>query len=258
MRRSPLLASLALPAACLIGLMTAGPAAAHHGWEEYDTTVPYYLSGTVTEVRWGNPHPEVTISIDQPVEVPADWAELDIPAELEDIGGREVLEYSRPYDGGADEMHLALAPIERLAAWGMDDEVEEGEVIEAVGYIGHDHDDELRPELIVRPDGQVVRQRSVPLPTGLEPPPADEGSSGSSGSAGSSGSSGSTGSAGESGSGGTTGQDPATGGTESEDVATADEEEEDSSSAVVWTLVGLGVLVVAGSGFYVVRRGNQG
>jgi hypothetical protein len=38
------------------------PAQAHHGWQEFDTGRPFYLSGTVTDVRWGNPHPEIRLT----------------------------------------------------------------------------------------------------------------------------------------------------------------------------------------------------
>ncbi|HLU56342.1 MAG TPA: DUF6152 family protein [Pseudonocardia sp.] len=164
MRRT--LSTLVLPAAlaCALTLLLATPAAAHHGWDEYDTTAARYVSGTVVDVRWGNPHPDVTIEVDRPVAVPAGWADLDIPPELEEIGGREVLAATRPYEGGAAELHLDLAPVERLAAWGMEGEVRAGETIQAVGYLGRDDDTHLRPELIVLQDGQVVRQRSVPLP----------------------------------------------------------------------------------------------
>lgn len=45
MRRSLLLA-IAIPAAAL----------AHHGWSGYDADKPVTVSGTLSDVRWGNPH----------------------------------------------------------------------------------------------------------------------------------------------------------------------------------------------------------
>jgi hypothetical protein len=36
---------------------------AHHGWSSFDTRYAYYLTGTVTYVRWGNPHGEVTLRL---------------------------------------------------------------------------------------------------------------------------------------------------------------------------------------------------
>ncbi|MFD5315497.1 DUF6152 family protein [Streptomyces sp. NPDC127098] len=243
MRRASATTAFSLLVATVIGLATANPAAAHHGWEEYDTTAAYYVSGTVSEVRWGNPHPEVTIELETPVSVPAGWAELDIPPELEELDGREVLEATRPYGGEAERLTMDLAPIERLSAWGFDGEVTEGESIEAVGYLGRDDDAHIRPELIVVESGQVVRQRSVPLPAMPEAAPAEgaeEGADAGDPPAESTGSAESTG-----------GPDSA------DDAGESAAEDEGSSSAVVWALLAVGVLVVVGGGLYVVRRGNR-
>jgi hypothetical protein len=250
-RSMTLSALLAAP----LTLLAAVPAAAHHGWEEYDTTAAYYVSGTTTDVRWGNPHPQVTIEIERPVTVPDDWTELDIPPELEEIGGQDVLDATQAYAGEAETITMDLAPIERLSAWGMDGQVEPGDWIEAVGYIDRDDNGHLRPELIVLESGQVVRQRSVPL---ADPPeaPAD----GSGAEAGSGDAAGGEGS-GDSGD----GEDDATasGGSSSESSSdsasdSAAEADDGSSSAVIWVLVAAGVVVVAGGGFYIVRRSNRG
>lgn len=219
--------ALALTVAGLgLALVPAGPAAAHHGWEHYDTTAPYYISGTVTGVRWGNPHPEVTLRVEGK-RVPDGWADREIPPELEDIGGRRVMEATRPYSGSSGELTLLLAPIERLSAWGMGGEVEEGEKLEVVGYLDRDHGDELRPEMVVLEDGRAVRQRSVPLPVA----PGAASREGREGGA-------------ASGAGG-----------EASTVASAPR---DSSDATVWLLTGGAVLLLfVGGGYYVVRRGNR-
>ncbi|MFD0395438.1 hypothetical protein ACFQ3Z_38180 [Streptomyces nogalater] len=105
--------------------------------------------------------------------VPDGWAAGRSP-DLEDIGGRDVMRATRSYSGPSDELTLILAPLERLSAWGME-EVEEGDKLEVVGYPDRDHDDELRPEMIVLENGQTVRQRSVPLPAAPEPLPGRAG-----------------------------------------------------------------------------------
>ncbi|TDC24533.1 hypothetical protein E1265_09360 [Streptomyces sp. 8K308] len=246
MRRASATTALSLLVASVIGLATANPAAAHHGWEEYDTTAAYYVSGTVSEIRWGNPHPEVTIELETPVSVPADWAELDIPPELEEIEGREVLDATRPYEGEAERLTMDLAPIERLSAWGLDGEVTEGERIEAVGYLGRDDDAHIRPELIVLETGQVVRQRSVPLPAMPEAAPADDAEDGAG--------------AEDRPADGTDGADGSDGADSADSADAAEEsaaEDDGSSSAVIWALLAVGVLVVVGGGVYVVRRGNR-
>jgi hypothetical protein len=145
----------------------------HHGWEDFRTERPLYLSGTVTQVRWGNPHPEVRVRVAAPARLPSGLAERSIPAELEQLGGRDVLRRTQAFDGREEEVVLILAPVERLTAWGMTDRVREGERVEAVGYVHREHAEEFRPELLVRQDGQAVRQRSVPLPQ--SPPPVSPG-----------------------------------------------------------------------------------
>ncbi|MGW4027608.1 hypothetical protein ACWEEL_40765, partial [Streptomyces sp. NPDC005009] len=202
-------------------------------WEHYDTSAAYYVSGTVTGVRWGNPHPEVTLRVEDK-QVPDGWADREIPSDLEDIGGRQVMEATRSYSGSSGELTLFLAPIERLSAWGLEGEVEEGEKLEVVGYLDREHDDELRPELIVMEDGQAVRQRSVPLPVAPEAA-SEEGDATEPGESGTDGSDGSDGAA------------PA-----------AASESEDSSDATVWLVAGGAVLLLfVGGGYYVVRRGNR-
>ncbi|MEO3891911.1 hypothetical protein [Nonomuraea sp. B5E05] len=128
----------------------------------------------MTEVRWGNPHPEIRLRVTVPVRLPSGLAERSIPAELEELGGRDVLRRTQAYDGQDDEVVLILAPIERLTAWGMPDRVNQGERLEAVGYTHREHAEEFRPELLIRQDGRAIRQRSVPLPEG--PPPTSPGS----------------------------------------------------------------------------------
>jgi hypothetical protein len=228
-------------AALGLALLPAAPAAAHHGWEHYDTSAAYYVSGTVTGVRWGNPHPEVTLSVEDK-QVPDGWADREIPSDLEDIGGRQVMEATRSYSGSSAELTLFLAPIERLSAWGMEGEVEEGEKLEVVGYLDREHDDELRPELIVLEDGQAVRQRSVPLP--VAPEAAGEGDAPASDESGT-----------DTGAGAETGAEA--GGDDAADTSAAGSEE-DSSDATVWLVTGGAVLLLfVGGGYYVVRRGNR-
>ncbi|MEV5886494.1 hypothetical protein AB0L74_27950 [Streptomyces sp. NPDC052020] len=214
-----------------LALVPAGPAIAHHGWEHCDTTAAYYASGTVTGVRWGNPHPEVTLRVEEK-RVPDGWADREIPSDLEDIGGRQVMEATRSYSGTSDELTLFLAPVERLSAWGMEGEVEEGEKLEVVGYLDREHDDEPRPELIVLEDGQAVRQRSVPLPVAPGTGAPEEG--------------------------GAAAPEEQPGADDEAAARTAASGSEDSSDAIVWLVTGGAVLLLfAGGGCYVARRGNR-
>jgi hypothetical protein len=221
--RSSTSASVTTVAALVLALAPAAPASAHHGWEHYDTSAPFYAAGTVTRVRWGNPHPEVTLRVER-TRVPDGWAGREIPSDLEDVGGRQVMRATRAYPGSSRELTLILAPVERLSAWGMEGEVEEGDELEVVGYPDRDHDDELRPEMIVLEDGRTVRQRSVPLPVAPEPLPG----------------AGEAAPAGERGS-----AAPASG--------------DGPSDTTVWLLTGGAVLLLfLGGGYYVVRRAGRG
>jgi hypothetical protein len=55
-------AALALIAALLVGVVPA-PAFAHHGWSGYDSSTLLTLSGTITDVQYGNPHVMVTLAV---------------------------------------------------------------------------------------------------------------------------------------------------------------------------------------------------
>lgn len=153
----------ALPSCLALAVGPAGPAQAHHGWQEFETGRPFYLNGTVTDVRWGNPHPEVRLDLPATIDLPADLASRAIPAELEELGGRDVLRRTRALEGGR-QVTLVLAPPSRLEAWGMADRTRVGEHLRAVGYLARDGGAEFRPELLIREDGRAIRQRSVPLP----------------------------------------------------------------------------------------------
>ncbi|MFE4057239.1 DUF6152 family protein [Streptomyces sp. NPDC059096] len=202
-------------------------ASAHHGWAEFDTTRAYYLSGELTNVRWGSPHVEVTMRVERTA-VPEDWAGRDLPEDVEEMGTRDTMKATRPYDGGRTELNLVLAPPETLRNWGLDRRLETGESIEAVGFLNREHDDELRPELIYLEDGKAVRQRLLSLPNKPVPPGQSPDSSVDSSGHG-------------------------------EASSSAAEQGDDSSPshALVWTVTGtVVVLLVTGCALYVKRRGS--
>lgn len=45
------------------GHLPASSVTAHHSWDEFDSRYAYYVSGILKDVRWGNPHVEVTIEL---------------------------------------------------------------------------------------------------------------------------------------------------------------------------------------------------
>ncbi|MEU3881754.1 hypothetical protein [Streptomyces californicus] len=52
---------------------------------------------------------------------------------------------------------MAIAPPSFTSMWGLDRELDDGERVEAVGYIGKSHNDEFRP-VVFWVDGQPVNQ----------------------------------------------------------------------------------------------------
>jgi hypothetical protein len=44
--------------------IAAWPALAHHGWSEYDSTIPLTLTGTIEEAGYEHPHGSVKLHVD--------------------------------------------------------------------------------------------------------------------------------------------------------------------------------------------------
>lgn len=153
---------------CLAAAGAATAAMAHHGWNSSDTRYAYYASGTVTEVRWGNPHSEVHMTIEES-ELPADFRSRDLPPGADETNGRATLDSARAYEGEHDELHLVLAGPSWMERWGLERPLEVGETIEVVGYLGSADDHDLRPVMFWLEDGQGVWQQLTAFPDRPEP-----------------------------------------------------------------------------------------
>ena len=155
--------------AAALGIAALGlvvPASAHHGWGFYNTDTPMLLSGTLVEVNYSNPHPEVTIEIADGATL--DPASLPVPAELAELGFADVIVNARPAPAG--RWTLDFAPISRLNRWGMPREPRVGDTMQAVAFPSCAEEGVMRPNLIVL-DGVGVRQQSVRLPAGCSGEP---------------------------------------------------------------------------------------
>jgi len=150
--------------------LVAVPASAHHGWGTFDTTKAFYIQGTVTDVRWGNPHSEVKLKIEN-TRLPAGFAQRALPQGADEENAKLTFASARPYDGQHTELHLILAGPGWMDRWGLDRPLKVGEKIEAVGYVAADGHDELRPVMFWLENGQGVWQQLTAFPQ--QPQPAE-------------------------------------------------------------------------------------
>ena len=110
--------------AVAVGAASAAPAA-HHGWSGYDSGTLLALSGTITDVQYGNPHVMLT---------------LEVPAEPEEDG---TIEDPPEY------LLVVLAPPARSESRGMPREMfQPGAEATVEGYLHQTQDRELRAERI--------------------------------------------------------------------------------------------------------------
>jgi hypothetical protein len=58
------LATAQLLATAIVLFELVAQASAHHAWTSQDTRYAYYIAGVVTYVRWGNPHVEIHVQVD--------------------------------------------------------------------------------------------------------------------------------------------------------------------------------------------------
>ncbi|WP_267278966.1 DUF6152 family protein [Arthrobacter sp. CDRTa11] len=168
-RHAKLAAASVILAATFIGFH-ASTAEAHHGFDDFDTDRLYYISGTVSQVRWGDPHSYFTATLDS--ELPADTPELALPEQLQAPEDSGPIRDAPSYSGSYDVLEVVIAPPSFTGRWGLDRPLVDGERVEAVGYIGASHDDEFRPVVFWFEDGQPVNQvlgselpaRPLPVP----------------------------------------------------------------------------------------------
>jgi hypothetical protein len=166
-RRGRVSASLAV--AVMLIVFPAGAAQAHHGFDDFDTDRLYYVAGTVSAVRWGEPHSYFTVTLDR--ERPADTPELALPEQLQSSEDSGPINDAPSYGGSRDALEVVIAPPSFTGRWGLDRPLVDGERVEAVGYVGRSHD-EFRPVVFWFEDGRPVNQvlgsqlpaRPLPVP----------------------------------------------------------------------------------------------
>lgn len=131
MRQSGRRTVFALALAALLSPLPGVPGAeAHHGWSSYDTQTPLYLEGTVAEVHWRNPHPDLVVVVEAAARA-VDPSRVTLPS---DAGAdlRDALTRATPAAPGRYTLHLP--PIARLQRAGVATPPKAGERIVAIAY----------------------------------------------------------------------------------------------------------------------------
>jgi len=146
--------------ATVLGL-ACGAVAAHHGWSSFDQDKPIYLTGTIKQVRWQNPHAEM-ILIASDAAPPADIAARSVPPQQQTVDGAAILKKVQRAPA-AGEWEIEFAPMSRMSAWGLEQAPKAGAQVELIGYALNETGKRvLRVEYMFL-DGKAYAFRSGPV-----------------------------------------------------------------------------------------------
>ena len=145
-----------------IGLLLAAPVLAHHGWSSFDQDKPLYLTGTVTQVRWQNPHAEVMLRVDA-AKLPEDMPSRAVPAQQQSVDGAGIFKKVQVPANAVGVWEVEFAPLSRMQAWGLSQPPKVGDRIEVIGYgLADDNKRLLRAEyLFINGKGYAFRSSPV-------------------------------------------------------------------------------------------------
>ncbi len=139
--------------------LLAAPVFAHHGWSSFNQDEPLYLSGTLTQVRWQNPHAEVMLRVDA-TKLPEGLATRKLPAQQQSVDAAGVLKKVQVPAKAAGVWEIEFAPLSRMQAWSVA-QPKVGDRIEVIGYGLADGKRVLRVEYLFV-DGKAYALRSSP------------------------------------------------------------------------------------------------
>lgn len=122
-RRTLLLAAAVAPVA----------ARAHHGWSSFDVDRPLFLQGRVVASKWQNPHAELDLELPPDYKVPADLANLPVPAQAASLDGKALLARAVAPTRKDRRWHVELAPLTRLNHWKLEP-IAVGTTVGILGY----------------------------------------------------------------------------------------------------------------------------
>lgn len=143
-------------------LLATRPLWAHHGWSSFDETKPIYLAGRAVSVRWQNPHAELLLELDKPLQLPSNLASRSAPKQSAPVDAARILASAQLPARRDSRWEIELSPLTRLQSWNTP-EIKVGERIEVVGYTfaGEKGEPILRVEFLIRGDA-VTPLRSSP------------------------------------------------------------------------------------------------
>jgi hypothetical protein len=147
----------------IAGALLAAPVLAHHGWSSFDQDKPLYLSGTLTQVRWQNPHIEVMLRADA-VKLPEGIATRTVPAQQQSVDGAGILKKVQVPANAAGVWEVEFAPLSRMQAWGLSQPLKVGDRIEVIGYgLANDNNKRLLRAEYLFVNGKAYAFRSSPV-----------------------------------------------------------------------------------------------
>ena len=144
-----------------IGVLLAAPVLAHHGWSSFDQDKPLYLSGTLTEVRWQNPHAEAKLRVDA-TKLPDGFAARTLPAQQQSVDAAGILKKAQVPGNAAGVWEVEFAPLSRMQQWGLSQPPKVGDRIEVIGYALADGNKRLLRVEYLFLDGKAFAFRSSP------------------------------------------------------------------------------------------------
>ena len=168
-------ASLVAAAALAVVLVAAQPAAAHHGWDGFETGRLLYMAGEVSsDGRWGEPHSVFEVTLDR--DLPADTPDLVIPEDLQGPDDSIRVQAAPSYSDSRTSLEVIIAPPAWSGRWGLGRALEVQERFQAVGYINRSDDGLFRPVAFWYGEDQVpvnqVLGQTLPVRAPLPNTPA--------------------------------------------------------------------------------------
>lgn len=147
---------------CLwVALAAPLPAWAHHGWSSFDQDRPVYVEGKAVDVKWRNPHAELTLELPQGYRLPAGLAQRSLPPQSAPVDGKALLAKAQAPRRPDRRWEIELAPLTRMNAW----KVAEIKPGDTVGVLGFTFKDE-QGDAIVRAEYLFVHGKAYGLRSG--------------------------------------------------------------------------------------------